>query len=265
MTSPDQPGQPSEDTNESSEEATEPSQDTQQSPGRFALSRDKSRWLWITLPVIAVAGLSVALINVAIGAGTHQATSGGPSVLPGAPPVTTTSTSGSSSKAGQVPNGTSTAAGSAPSAAQLAESGGALTLPTSMKSRVAKWQSGYGGTDLAAVSRLFGDALQAAGIRQYSAMKYACSQLAASVPTAKAGPQIPDAAMQMLYAKALVELAKGAADCQAAITSKPNGDESIETHVDATVLHLSVSELAAGARDIFRSTAEIEIVSRQHH
>jgi hypothetical protein len=75
------------------------------------------------------------------------------------------------------------------------------------------------------VTRLFGDALQAEGIRQYFEMKSACVQLAHSVSTAEARPQIPVGAMQMLYGKALAELAKGAADCQAAITMKP-GDES---------------------------------------
>ena len=31
------------------------------------------------------------------------------------------------------------------------------------------------------------------------------------------------------------------------------------------MLHQSTSELSVGATDIFRSTAEIEILSRQHH
>src|SRR5260370_34884114 len=87
MTSPDQLGQQSENTKESSEEAGELSHDTQQPlPSRFSLSRDKTRWLWITLSVIAVVGVSVALITVATGGGTYQAPSGGPSGVSGAPP-----------------------------------------------------------------------------------------------------------------------------------------------------------------------------------
>ena len=134
-----------------------------------------------------------------------------------------------------------------------------------MKSELINWQSGSGGRHLTAVSSGLGDALQAAGIRQYAPMKHACAQLAGSVATAEAGPQIPDAAMQKLYTKALTELAKGAADCQTAISSKPSGDETVAAHVDTTMLHQSMSELSAGATDIFRSTAEIEILSRQHH
>jgi hypothetical protein len=151
------------------------------------------------------------------------------------------------------------------SAAKVAENGGALILPTTMRSRAVIWHSGQGGIDLAAVSNAFGAALQAAGIRQYPSVRYACTQLARSVATAESGPQIPDSAMQKLYAQSLAELAKGAADCQTAISVKPAGDESLQTHLDATMLRVAISELAAGARDVFRSTAEIEIVSRLHH
>jgi len=71
--------------------------------------------------------------------------------------------------------------------------------------------------------------------------------------------------MQELYAKALTELAKGATDCRAAISIKPSGDETNETNVDTTKLHQSTSELSAGATDIFRATAQIQIIARQHH
>ena len=134
-----------------------------------------------------------------------------------------------------------------------------------MNSELINWQSGSGGKYLTAVSSGLGDALQAAGIRQYAPMKHACAQLAGSVASAEAGPQIPDAAMQMLYAKALAELAKGAADCQMAISSTPSGGESVAAHVDPALLHQSVSELSVGAKDVFRSTAEIAILSRQRH
>jgi hypothetical protein len=71
--------------------------------------------------------------------------------------------------------------------------------------------------------------------------------------------------MQKLYAKALAELARGAANCRSAVSSKTSGDETVATHIDPTLLRLSISQLAAGARDVFRSTAEIEIASRQRH
>lgn len=253
MTSPDQPVQPSEDAEEPWDEP--------QPAERFSWSPHKSGWFWITVSVIAVVGLSAALIAVLTGTGTHQAKSSGPAV--GAAPGTAVPTSGGI-PASAARNGVSKANGNVVSAAKVAESGGALSLPTSKQSSAVRWEAGRGGKYLAAVTRWFGDALQARGIRQYSAMRYACGMLTGSVTTAEAGPQIPDAAMQMLYAKALAELAKGAADCRAAITSELNGGESVHTHVDATLIKVSVSELAAGARDIFRSTAEIEIASRQH-
>src|SRR5258708_11163356 len=97
MTSPSQPGQPS-DTHEPSEETLKLSQNAQQPARRLSLSRNKSGWLWITLSLIALAGLSTALITVVIGGGTRQPTSGqatpgGSSLVPG---TATGLTSGSS-------------------------------------------------------------------------------------------------------------------------------------------------------------------------
>jgi hypothetical protein len=263
MTSPGQLDQASGGSNEPPQEAHEPPQDTRRRPdGRFSLHRHKSAWLGITLSLIALAGVSAALIAVTVGGGSHQATSGGTSAATGGAQAAPGSIK--ASQVNQAPNSSSRAKSNAPSAAQVAESGGALSLPANMQSRVIAWQFGPGGTHLAAVTRLFGDALQARGARQYSAMRSACTQLIHSVSTAEAGPQIPVAAMQMVYGKALAELAKGAADCHAAITIKPGG-ETLGTKVNATMLQQSASELAAGARDIFRSTVEIEIASRQSH
>jgi len=283
MTSPGQLGQASEDGNELPQEAHEPPQDTRQRPtGRFSVPHHKAAWLRIALSLVVLAGVSAALIAVAVGGGSHQATAagtsaatGGTSAAPGsikASPVNQApNSSGTSPAPGgikaspvhQAPN-SSKAAGKFPSAALVAESGGALSLPANLQSRVISWQSGPGGTRLAAVTRLFGDALQAGGIRQYVEMKYSCTQLARSVSAAEAGPQIPVAAMQTAYGQALAELAKGAGDCQAAISVRSDGEDQ-QAVVTATLFGQSKSELAAGARDIFRSTAEIEIASRQHH
>jgi hypothetical protein len=261
MTSPGQLGQGSENSSELPGQTHEsPPHTRHRRTGRFSWPRHKRAWLGITLSLIALAGVSAALIAV-VGGGSHQATSGSTSAASGA-----TSAAPGSIKASPVnkaPNSTSKAKVKLPTAAQVAESGGALSLPADMQSRVIAWQSGPGGTHLAAVTRLFGDALQARGARQYVNMRTACNQLVHSVSTAEAGPQIPVTAMQTVYGQALTELAKGAADCQAAITLKP-GDESLQTKVNATTLGQSTSELAAGARDIFRSTALIEIASRQY-
>jgi hypothetical protein len=265
MTDPGQLDQTAEDSSERPRGAHERSRDTQQqSASRFSLAHSRRAWIGIALSVIALAGVTAALIAIATGGGTRQANSsvGGPSAATDTAPGSGVSGRASGNSGS---SGVSKAKSNVTSAAQLAESGGAISLPTNMKSSVLTWQSGRGGTDLAAVSSQAGNALQAAGIRQYSAMKYACAQLAGSVSTAQAGPPIPVATMQRLYAKALAELAKGAADCRSAISSTPDGDETVETAVNTKILHQSMSELAVGVNGVFRSTAEIDIASRQHH
>ena len=265
MTSADQQGRPSTDNGK-------PPAVSHQDAARSSRFRHRASWVWVS--VIALLGLSAALLTYGLG-GTHQAAPSGSAAVPAGTVGTAASTSGgaapkgtstaTSTSGGATPKVTGKARGGVISAAKLAESGGAVSPPTNMNSELINWQSGSGGKHLTAVSSGLGDALQAAGIRQYAPMKHACAQLAGSVATAEAGPQIPDATMQTLYAKALAELAKGAADCQMAISSKPSGDESVTAHVDPTLLHQSVSELSAGATDVFRSTAEITILSQQRH
>jgi hypothetical protein len=263
MTSSDQKDRPSRGDDDSLDE-------TQRLPGRSsqsrsesqpAMSRFKRSRVLIGLSVLGLAGLSAALVYIAVGGGAHQTASSGSSVA-GAAPGTTNSAGGGTVPNGTVPRGTSIAKKQVISAAKLAQNGGALSLPADMKGSLTSWQAGPGGKDLTAVSAQMGTALQAAGIKQYTTMRYACTQLASSVAAAEAGPAIPDAAMQQLYAKALAELAKGAEDCRTAISVKPSGDETVQTLVDTTMLHQATSELSAAATDIFRSTAEIEIASR---
>ena len=261
MTSEDQAGQPTQDDHDPVEETQRLDDQSSWSrrKSRSPQAQRKNRWIGIGLSLAVLAGVAAAIVSIAT-TGTHQVASSNSSV-PGASPAT--SGSGNSGTAAQ--SGTSTAKGKVISAAKLAEKGGALSVPKSMQSSVARWQSGPGGRDLTAVSSQLGHALQAGGIKQYVTMRYACTQLGSSVATAAAGPQIPNAAMQKLYTKALTELAKGAADCRAAISVKPSGDETNETNVDTTKLHQSTSELSAGATDIFRATAQIQIIARQHH
>ena len=137
-------------------------EETQQFAGRPPRSRSKSRSsrsrfkigrLWIGLSVIALLGLSAALITYGTG-GTKQAASSGSSASGGTAGGTAGSTGGTAgSTGGTAPRGgTSTAKGKVISAAKLAEKGGALSPPTSMQSRVVSWQSGSGGHELTAVS-----------------------------------------------------------------------------------------------------------------
>lgn len=250
MTSPDQQGRPSTDNGK-------PPAGSHQAAARSSRFRHRLSWVWLS--VIALLGLSAALLTYGL-SGTHQAASSGSAATSAGAAGAAASTSG-----GAAPKGTSKSKGDVTSAAKLAEKGGAVSPPPNMNGELINWQSGSGGKHLTAVSSGFGDALQAAGVQQYAPMKRACAQLAGSVAAAEAGPQIPDAPMQVLYAKALTELAKGAADCQTAISVKPGGDESVAAHVDLALLHQSVTELSAGATDVFRSTAEIAILSRQRH
>jgi hypothetical protein len=259
MTSPGQLGQASEDSNQPPQQAQEPRRGTRRRPGRFALLRSKGTWFWIMVSLIALAGVALA-----VDGGSLKVTSGGTSAATGGAPAAPGSST--ASQVNQPPNSSGKAEGKVPTASQAAKSGGALSLPADMQSRVIAWQDGPGGKHLAAVTRLFGNALQAGGARQYWQMRSACIQLTRSVSTAEAGPQIPVAAMQMLYGKALTELANGAADCQAAIAVKPTGDdETVGFVVNATKRQQAASELAAGARDIYRSTAEIAIAHRHSH
>ena len=249
MTSPGQLGQASENVNTPPQEAHD--------------RRPRRTWPAIMLSLLALAGVAL----VAWGSGSHQVTIGGTPAGTTSAATTGTATAPASvapSQVNQAPPSGTQAQAHLPSAAQVAASAGALSVPAGLQSSVLAWQSGPGGTDLAAVTRLFGDVLQAGANRQYVQMRFACVQLARSVSTAQAGPQIPVAAMQRLYGTALAELAKGATDCQAAITVTP-GDEELQTNVNGTMRQQAASELAAGAAGIFRSTAEIGIASRQSH
>ncbi|HUA27659.1 MAG TPA: hypothetical protein VMC03_02140 [Streptosporangiaceae bacterium] len=150
-------------------------------------------------------------------------------------------------------------------AAAVARSAGALPLPSRLVRRAIAWRSGRGGTLLATVSLEYGSVSQAGGMKQFASMRYNCEQLASSVSAAQAGPRIPDAAMQKLYARALAELATAASHCRAAISQQPDGDESIETHEDPQLFSLTKAELTAGSRDLYRATAEIQAARLRKH
>ena len=258
MTDSDRLDQTAEDSNEAT--VQEESTDTLQQPaGRFLPPRNLRAWVAGALALIAIAGGLGALVAAASGRATAPAGSSpsrSPSAAAGEIPGTFPSAQAGSSASKSNSN--------FPSAAQVAVRGGAISLPAAMQGPVLAWQSGTGGTSLAAVTSLFGTVLQQQSLRQYPQMKYSCALLARSVLTARAGPPIPVAAMQTTYVRALAELASGAADCQAAI-SVTDVDESFQVHVDAALLDQSASDLAAGSRDIFRSTAEIVIATRTSH
>jgi len=147
------------------------------------------------------------------------------------------------------PSASPAAAGPAPRAAPN------VTIP------VVKWNAGPGGAALAVVSGQLGKATQAAGLRLFAVMKQACSKLAAAVSAAKAEPPIPDAARQGEYARALASLAQAAAYCEAGISTRPDGDEAIDTEQNGKLLGQSASAFTAGARELYLATAGIRVVS----
>jgi hypothetical protein len=84
-----------------------------------------------------------------------------------------------------------------------------------------------------------------------------CTTLASEVRAAQAGPPIPDAAMQRLYARALAGLSSAAAGCRQAISEDPEGDEELKIHLNHALLDQARLEFAAASKKLYRATAEI--------
>jgi len=232
--------------------------DDQAHPARHVSPSRRGRWPWIAASVMVLAGVTASVVYLtttgnshsdALGTGTTA--SAGATGLNPASPATSVPAQG----------GTTTA--KPKSAAALGLAAGALNLPEKSKAQAAKWYAGRGGAALAVVSEQVGSVTQAGSLRQYATMKTSCSTLAADVRTAQSAPPIPHAAMQALYAKALTNLAAGAADCTKAISKRPEGDEQVRTNQDPALLRQSTAELQAGAKNLFRATAEIKALS--HH
>jgi hypothetical protein len=134
----------------------------------------------------------------------------------------------------------------------------ALRWPPRLKNQILRWRQGPAGAALASVVSQMGTAMQAAGVKQYGAMRMTCTSLASEVRTAQAGPPIPDAAMQRLYAKALAGLSSAAADCRQAISEHPEGDEDLEIHLNHALLDQARLEFAVASKKLYRATAQIQ-------
>lgn len=138
----------------------------------------------------------------------------------------------------------------------------ALPLPENLQAKMKAWNAGPGGAALNAVSGDLGIVTQNGGVRQYVGMKAACGTLMSAVQTARSAASIPYAAMQTLYSAALNDLAEGAAECRAAISVKPDGDEYDETSVNQQELGQASSEFTVGGKDLYKATAEIEALDQ---
>jgi hypothetical protein len=102
-----------------------------------------------------------------------------------------------------------------------------------------------------------GSAMQAAGLKLYVSMRVTCAELASDIGSAQAGPPIPYAAMQQMYAKALVKLSTAAADCRSAISVHADGEDT-SVHVNKALLSQSRLEFAATSKVLYRATAQIQ-------
>lgn len=238
----------------STDEQANPPSDIQPQSARHASPSRARLWYFGVPLVLALAVLSGVLIYL-VGGGQPRAaaSSAGP-----------TSAATSASPAAPVKPVTVLPPGGVKGQAALTALGSnALPLPKKVRTSAKAWNADRGGTELNAVTSNLGGVMQAAGARNYVVMKSACKTLAAEVRAAQASPPIPDAGLQALYGKALAEVADGAAACQAAITQRSDGDEYNVTTENQAELHRATSEFAAGAKDMYRATAEIEAVSRR--
>lgn len=138
---------------------------------------------------------------------------------------------------------------------------GAIPLPTTEQPQVTAWDSGSGGAALSAISTEASTVAQAAGLKEFTAMRAACSKLTSSVHVAQAAPPIPDTAMQQVYAAALSELGQAASACQAAISEKTDGDEYIATTENKPALDAAQTVLASASEELFKATNAIVTLS----
>jgi hypothetical protein len=245
----------------SADEQPEPAPDTQPQPAQQASVSRARLWFYVVPSVLALIVVSGVLVYLVVGGQSHPAAS---STHPAASSTHPASTSTSASPALRSKPAIIIPPGGETGSAALASLGStALPLPKQFRAPVEAWYASRGGTELTAVSGALGVVTQAAGVREYVEMNAGCARLAAGVRAAQAGPPIPDAALQTLYATALAELADGAAACRAAIAEQPDGDEYIVTTENQLELHRAASAFTAGARDLYRATAEIEAISRR--
>jgi hypothetical protein len=201
------------------------------------------RWVRLICAIIASLGLS-AIAYLAVSGNSGQASS---------------NSSGSAASTSPVAVGTTARPASAPvSAAGAATSARTAPLTPRHPAQVAAWKTGHGGAALAVVSTQLGHIMMTHDFRQFPDTKQACSKLAFAVKTAWASPPIPDAVMQQSYQAALAALAKAATGCQAAISVRQDGEEDLMVHEDVPMLNRAMSEIASGAKDLYRATDKIK-------
>jgi hypothetical protein len=138
----------------------------------------------------------------------------------------------------------------------------ALQVPAGRQHQMLLWKKGPGGVAWSAVTTQLGEAMQAAGVRLYPALRLSCVSLGSSVRAAQAAPPIPDRAMQRLYASVLAGLSGAATQCRSAISVHPDGDEGLRISLNKALLNRSLAEFAAYSKKLYTATAAIRALSR---
>jgi hypothetical protein len=203
----------------------------------------RSRWLVIVPSLVAFCGLTAAVVYVVTAAGSPASQRPRPVAYASPNPDST-----EPAPEFHVP---------APVVPVALPSTGAIPLPVHDQPPVKAWKAGTGGAALDAVTSQAGAVAQASGLKEYVEMKQACSNLAASVSSALAGPPIPNAAMQAHYQQALSDLGAAAAKCQAAISEQPEGEEYVATTQNPADLSASAAALVSGSKDLYQATGQI--------
>ncbi len=137
-----------------------------------------------------------------------------------------------------------------------------LQYPPELKGKILRWTEGRGGAAWSAVTAQLGNVTQVGGARLYSELRLECASLASSVQTARSAPPIPDEVMQRSYAKVLAQLSITAADCQNAISVRPEGDEGQRIDVNNVLLNRSLTQFVAESNELYTATAEIRTLRR---
>jgi hypothetical protein len=212
-----------------------------------------SSWVrrrWALLAVVAAAAIT-AVVVISF----HPAPGG--SVSPG-------TAAGGGASAGDAPAraGTHVGAGAQPVTHTPEDIIAAMKVAPNLAAMLRKWNAGSGGAALDKVSSYMTGAAQSGALKMIAAMKQECSSLAAAVLAASAKPRIPNTTIQAWYVTALQELTKAAADCQGAISVQSSA-ENLQTEEKPALLHQAQTELAVGAKDLYRVTVQLAAADRE--
>ena len=217
----------------------------------------RRHWIWIALTA-AVALAAFAAVHVSGGGGSaFQAGASGHRHGWG-PAAAAASTGGTATPN---PDATKPVPKAIPSPVKVTTAS-SPHLPRKLAASLVRWKAGRGGAALAGLTLQVTTATQAAGLKLYPMMRSACVQTDSAAAAARAGPPIPDAAMQAHYRTALATLTRAAADCRAAISVRPDGDETLKTTVHARALSASRAEFGAGAAELYQATGKISALGR---